>query len=83
MGHQASTYTMKESLLEELMSIPPEATSATVQGVLMQVIDERRARTMLDTDPDDEIVHECWLANGHFLFESGQGRLKALFKVLD
>lgn len=38
---------------------------------------------MLDTDPDDEIVHECWLANGHFLFESGQGRLKALFKVLD
>lgn len=74
---------MKESLLEELMRIPPEATSATVQGIAMQVIDEKCARTMLDADPNDDTVHECWLANGHFLFESEQGSLKALFKVQD
>lgn len=38
---------------------------------------------MLASDPDDDIVHECWLPNGHFLFESGQGCLKSLFKVRD
>lgn len=47
----------------------------------MQVIDEERAQAMLASDPDDEVVHECWLANGHFLFECEQGELKALFKV--
>lgn len=36
---------------------------------------------MLASDPDDEVVHECWLANGHFLFKCEQGELKALFKV--
>lgn len=74
---------MKESLLEELMRIPSAATSATVQGVEMQIIDEKRAQTMLDADPDDDTIHECRLANGHFLFESEQGRLKLLFKVRD
>ena len=74
---------MKESLLEELQKIPAGATSATVQGIAMQVIDEERAQAMLASDPDDDIVHECWLANGHFLFESGQGCLKSLFKVRD
>lgn len=74
---------MKESLLEELMRIPSDATSAIVQGVEMQIIDEKRAQTMLDADPDDETIHECHLANGRFLFESEQGRLKLLFKVRD
>ena len=72
---------MKESLLEELIRIPADAVSATVRGIAMQVIDEERARAMLASDPDDEVVHECWLANGHFLFECEQGELKALFKV--
>lgn len=72
---------MKESLLEELIRIPADVVSATVRGIAMQVIDEERARAMLASDPDDDIVHECWLANGHFLFECEQGRLKALFKV--
>lgn len=72
---------MKESLLKELITVPADATSATVQGIAMQVIDEERARAILAADPNDDIVHECWLANGHFLFECEQGRLKALFKV--
>ena len=65
------------------MCIRDSATSATVQGIAMQVIDEERAQAMLASDPDDDIVHECWLPNGHFLFESGQGCLKSLFKVRD
>lgn len=72
---------MKESLLEELIKIPADAVSATVRGIAMQVIDDERAQAMLETDPDDDIVHECWLANGHFLFECKQSKLKALFKV--
>ena len=72
---------MKESLLEELMRIPSDATSATVQGVEMQIIDEKRAQTMLDADPDDDAIHECILSNGHFLFETEGHELKALFKV--
>lgn len=72
---------MKESLLEELIRIPSDATSATVQGIEMRLIDEKRAQTMLDADPNDYTIHECQLANGHFLFESEQGRLKVLFKV--
>ena len=43
---------MKESLLEELQKIPADATSATVQGIAMQVIDEERAQAMLASDPD-------------------------------
>lgn len=65
------------------MKIPSCAVSATVQGVEMQVIDEERARSMLAADPDDTAVHECRLSNGRFLFESEQGRLKSLFKVVD
>lgn len=72
---------MKDSLLEELMKISPDAATATVQGVEMQVIDENQAQMMLAADNNDESVHECRLANGRFLFETERHVLKALFKV--
>ena len=72
---------MKESLLEELIRIPANAVSATVRVIVMQVIDEERAQAMLASDPDDEVFHEFWLANVHFLCEFEQFEMKALFKV--
>lgn len=63
--------------------IPTNTISSTVQDIAIEIIDEERAQVMLVSDPDDDIVHECWLANGHFLFESGQGCLKSLFKMRD
>lgn len=74
---------MKETLLEVLTKIPSDATSATVQGVQMQIIDSGYARTLLDSDPDDNKIHECILSNGRFLFETDNGNLKSLFKVKD
>lgn len=72
---------MKETLLDELMRISPDAVSATVRGIEMQVIDEECARFMLDADPNDDAIHECILSNGRFLFEMEGRNLKALFKV--
>ena len=72
---------MKETLLDELMRISPDAVSATVQDIEMQTIDESRAQSMLDADPNDDAIHECILSNGHFLFEMEGRNLKSLFKV--
>lgn len=72
---------MKGTLLEELMKIPSDAVAATVQGIEMQIIDESRARSMLDADPDDDAIHECILSNGRFLFETEGHELRVLFKV--
>lgn len=72
---------MEEPLIAELMKIPSDATSATVQGINMQTIDKQQAQAMLDADPGDNTLHECILANGRFLFKSGNGNLKSLFKV--
>ncbi len=69
-------------LLDELMKIPADATSATIEGVEMQVIDAGYAQSFLDTDPNDEKIHECQLANGRFIFESEEGKLKTLYKVM-
>lgn len=65
------------------MKIPADAVLVTVLGVEMQVIDEKRAQTLLDTDPEDKTAHECRMANGHFVCECEEGRLKALYKVQD
>lgn len=74
---------MEGSILDELMKIPADAVSATVLGVEMQVIDGKRAQAMLDADPEDKTAHECRMANGHFVCECEEGRLKALYKVQD
>ena len=80
-GALSNICVMKGTLLEELMKIPSDAVAATVQGIEMQIIDESRARSMLDADPEDDAIHECILSNGRFLFETEGYELKALFKV--
>ena len=70
-------------ILDELLAIPADATNATVQGVEMKVISNERAEMLLNNDAEDEKTHECILKNGRLLFESENGKLKALYKVLD
>ena len=65
------------------MVIPADATTATIQGVEMQIISTEQADKMLEADKNDEKTHECILKNGRFLFESKNGELKALYKVQD
>ena len=70
-------------ILDELLAIPADATTATIQGVEMQIISADQADKMLEADANDEKTHECVLKNGRFLFESENGELKALYKVHD
>lgn len=70
-------------ILDELLAIPADATNATIQGVEMQVISTEQADKMLVEDANDDKTHECILKNGRFLFESENGKLKALYKVQD
>lgn len=70
-------------ILDELLAIPADATNATVQGVEMKVVSNERAEMLLNNDAEDEKTHECILKNGRFLFESANGKLKALYKVQD
>ena len=70
-------------ILDELLAIPADATTATIQGVEMQIISADQADKMLEADTNDEKTHECILKNGRFLFESVNGELKALYKVQD
>ena len=69
-------------ILDELLAIPADATNATVQGVEMKVISNERAEMLLNNDAEDEKTHECILKYGRFLFESENGELKALYKVV-
>ena len=68
-------------ILDELLAIPADATTATIQGVEMQIISADQADKMLEADTNDEKTHECILKNGRFLFESENGELKSLYKV--
>lgn len=72
---------MEKSLLEQLMTLPADATTATVQGVAMQVIDEATRQSLLQSDPEDMHIHECTLSNGTFIADMQNGRLIALYKV--
>lgn len=72
---------METRLIDELMAIPADASTATIQGVEMQIIPAEQADKILDADSTDEKIHECILQNGRFLFESENGRLKTLYKV--
>lgn len=72
---------METRLIDELMAIPADATTATVQGVEMQIISTEQADMILETDTNDERIHECILKNGRFLFESENGKLTTLYKV--
>ena len=70
-------------ILDELLAIPANATTATIQGVEMQIIPADQADKMLEADTNDEKTHECILKIGWFLFESENGELKSLYKVQD
>ena len=70
-------------ILDELLAIPADATTTTIQGVEMKVISNEQAEMLLNNDAEDEKTHECILKNGRFLFESENGELKALYKVQD
>ena len=70
-------------ILDELLAIPADATTATIHGAWMQIISTEQADKMLGADTKDEKTHECILKNGRFLFESKNGELKALYKVQD
>ena len=59
------------NLMDELLKIPADATAATVQGIEM----------LLESDPNDNTIHECLLSNGRFLFQSDNANLVALYKV--
>lgn len=72
---------METRLIDELMAIPADATTATVQGVEMQIISAEQADKMLEADTNDEKIHECILKNGRFLFESENSKLTTLYKV--
>ena len=72
---------METRLIDELMAIPADATTATIQGVEMQIISAEQADKMLEADTNDEKTHECILKNGRFLFESDNGKLTTLYKV--
>ena len=69
-------------ILDELLAIPADATTATVQGVEMQIVSAEQTGKMLNADANDEKIHECILQNGRFLFETDKGELKALYKVV-
>lgn len=74
---------MKMNLMDELMKLHSDATVATVQGIPMQLIDKDRARQLLAEDPNDNTIHECILSNGRFLFQSDNGNLVAVYKVIE
>lgn len=69
------------NLMDELLKIPADATAATVQGIEMLLIDENKAGALLESDPNDNTIHECLLSNGRFLFQSDNANLVALYKV--
>ena len=46
-------------ILDELLAIPADATTATVQGVEMQIISTEQADKMLVEDANDDKTHEC------------------------
>lgn len=72
---------MEKSLLEQLMTLPAEAATVTIQGVTMQLIDETTRQSLLQSDPTDTHIHECTLSNGTFIADMQNGRLIALYKV--
>ena len=68
-------------ILDELLAIPADAITATIQGVEMKVISNEQAEMLLNNDAEDEKTHECIMKNGRFIFESENGKLKTLYKV--
>jgi len=77
-----STFMKNKTLFEQLSEIPRECTSATIQGVQMQIIDSETRKQILEQDPCDTHYHECILSNGTFIFTTHDKELSALYKVM-
>lgn len=71
---------MEIRLIDELMAIPLDATAATVLGIEMKLISNEQAESLLS---NEDKYHECILQNGRFVFESNDGNLITLYKVLN
>ena len=69
-------------VLDEILAIPADATIVTIQGIEMKIISTEQAEVLLNGDAIDDKIHECILKNGRFLFESENGKLKTLYKVV-
>lgn len=67
--------------MEQLSQLPADATTATIQGVEMQIIDDCTRQSLLESDPDDGRMHECALSNGTFIADMQNGKLFALYKL--
>lgn len=63
------------------MEIPKEATSATVQGVEMQMIDNETRLEMLRSKPANT-YSEAIYSNGLFMAIINDGQLRSLYKVI-
>lgn len=71
---------MEKSLMELLMEIPKEATTATVFGIKMQMIDNDTRLKMLQRK-SGHMYSECILSNGLFLAGFKEGQLFSIYKV--
>ncbi|MCO7112804.1 hypothetical protein NIB75_10740 [Bacteroides uniformis] len=60
------------NLMDELLKIPADATAATVQGIEMLLIDENKAGALLESDPNDNTIHECLFKQRPFPVPIGQ-----------
>lgn len=71
-----------KTILELLIEIPKENTKATIQGVEMQIIDTDTRQKMLETESVGNQIYDCILTNGTFLFQTKNGILEFLYKVM-
>lgn len=68
--------------MELLAKIPKEATTATVQGIKMQMIDKDTWKKMLWSGTEQQ-YSDCIMANGVFIISKQDGQLQSLYKVKD
>lgn len=71
-----------KNIMDLLMAIPEECAHISIQGIDLQLIDSKKAKQLLDTDPDDRLYHQCTLSSGTFIFTSKNGKLLSLYKVI-
>lgn len=70
-----------KNIIQQLANIPPEATTATIHGVKMQIIDNNKWQEIRRSDPEQKKYSECLMANGIFIIAKQNGLLHTLYKV--
>lgn len=72
-----------KTILDLLKKIPTNCSQGIiVQGVELQIIDEKKGKELLAQDPEDRHFHQCILQNGCFIFTSENHKLTSLYKVV-